>query len=161
MKRPAAPFAVLAIAAALTAASAAHAQAVPGYGAFSPLPESGEQPDPQRTYKVILDLSQGGQDDQPLKSLQRVARLANILDAGGVGADRRHIVVVIHGAATPSVLTDAAWSARGRGSVNPNRLLVRALLDAGIEIRLCSQSMAASSISPSEMERTSPSMSPP
>ncbi len=152
MKRPTAPFAVLAIIAALTTTSPAHAQAVPGYGAFAPLPESGEQPDPKRLYKVIFDLSQGGADDQPLKNLQRVARLANILEAGGVGGDRRHIVVVIHGGATPAILTDAAWSARGRGPANPNHPLVRALLDAGIEVRLCGQSMTAANISSSEME---------
>ncbi|WP_453977428.1 DsrE family protein [Brevundimonas sp. Marseille-Q4549] len=152
MKRSVTPFAVVAIAAALAMASAAHAQAVPGFGAFTTPPGAGELPDPQRAYKVIFDLAQGGPDDQPLKNLQRVARLANILETGGVSADHRHIVVVIHGGATPAILTDAACNARGRGPANPNRPLIRALLDAGIEIRLCGQSMTASSISSSEIE---------
>lgn len=136
-------------------AHSAQVQATPGFGAFQALPEAGEQPDPSRFYKVIFDLSggetAGGVVDQPLKGLQRVARLANILDAGGVPADRRQIVVVLHGAATPAILTDAAWAARGRGSANPNRPLIEALILAGVDIRLCGQSMAALGVSPSEV----------
>ena len=98
--------------AASLAASPSFAQAVSGFGGFKPLPEAGEQPDPSRVYRVIFDVSQGGADDRPLKGLDRVARLVNMLAAGGVDADHRQIVVVLHGAATPAVLSDAAWTAR-------------------------------------------------
>ena len=94
--------------AASLAASPSFAQAVSGFGGFKPLPEAGEQPDPSRVYRVIFDVSQGGPDDKPLKGLDRVARLANMLAAGGVDADHRQIVVVLHGAATPAVLSDTA-----------------------------------------------------
>lgn len=43
----------------------AQAQAVIGYGAFTPLPQAGEQPDPQRDYRVIVDLTQGGPTTSP------------------------------------------------------------------------------------------------
>lgn len=150
MKTFAALFAVLALSVAAT--GSATAQAVPGYGAFNALPEAGEQVTPTKDYRVIFDLAQGGPDDRPLKGLQRVARLANLLDAGGVPAERRHIVVVLHGGATPAILTDAAWASRGHGAANPNRPLIRALIAAGVDIRLCGQSMVASNISAAEME---------
>lgn len=142
---------VLSLAASL-AASPSLAQAVSGFGGFRPLPGAGEQPDPALTYRVIFDLSQGGPDDRPLKGLDRVARLANMLAAGGVDADHRRIVVVLHGAATPAVLSDAAWEARGKGGVNPNSALIRALIAAGVEVRLCGQAMVGHAIEESEVE---------
>ena len=46
-------------------------------------------PDPSRVYRVIFDVSQGGPDDKPLKGLDRVARLTNMLAAGGVDSQQR------------------------------------------------------------------------
>lgn len=138
--------------AASLAASPSFAQAVSGFGGFKPLPEAGEQPDPSRVYRVIFDVSQDGPDDKPLKGLDRVARLANMLAAGGVDADHRQIVVVLHGAATLAVLSDAAWAARGKGDANPNSALLRALLAAGVQVRLCGQAMAGNSVTDAELE---------
>jgi len=121
--------------------SQAQAQTVVGYGAFTALPDAGEQPDAGRDYRVIFDVAQGGPDDKPLKSLDRVARLANLLEAGGVTGERRKIVAVLHGGATVATLSDAAWAARGKGEVNPNSALIRALVAAGVQVRLCGQSM--------------------
>jgi intracellular sulfur oxidation DsrE/DsrF family protein len=132
--------------------SPAHAQAVVGYGAFSALPDAGEQPDAERLYRVIVDVAQGGPDDQPLKSLDRVARLTNLLDAGGVTGDRRKIVAVLHGGATLATLSDAAWAARGKGEVNPNSALIRSLVAAGVQVRLCGQSMVANGLTPADLE---------
>ena len=138
--------------AASLAASPSFAQAVSGFGGFKPLPEAGEQPDPSRIYRVIFDVSQGGADDRPLKGLDRVARLVNMLAAGGVDADHRQIVVVLHGAATPAVLSDAAWTARGKGDANPNSALIRALIAAGVQVRLCGQAMAGNGITQADLE---------
>ena len=130
----------------------AQAQAVIGYGAFTPLPQAGEQPAPQRDYRVIVDLTQGGPDDKPLKGLERVARLTNMLAANGVPAERRKIVVVMHGGASLASLSDAAWAARGKGETNPNSSLVRALTAAGVQVRLCGQSMVANGLTEADLE---------
>ena len=132
--------------------SQAQAQTVVGHGAFTALPNAGEQPDAGRDYKVILDVAQGGPDDKPLKSLDRVARLTNLLEAGGVTGERRKIVAVLHGGATLATLSDAAWAARGKGPVNPNSALIRALLAAGVQVRLCGQSMVANGLTPADLE---------
>lgn len=146
----AATFAALFLAAA--AASPAAAQAVSGgYGGFTALPAAGEQPVAGREYRVIMDLTQGGPDDKPLKVLERVARLVNILDAGGVDQQHRKIVVVMHGGSTLSTLTDAAWAARGKGDVNPNSELIRNLAAAGVQLRLCGQSMVANGLTPADL----------
>ncbi|OYX81600.1 MAG: hypothetical protein B7Y85_01125 [Brevundimonas sp. 32-68-21] len=82
----------------------------------------------------------------------RVARLTNMLAAGGVDADHRQIVVVLHGAATTAVLSDAAWAARGKGDANLNSALIRALLAAGVQVRLCGQAMAGHGVTEAELE---------
>lgn len=131
--------------------SPAFAQAVPGYGGFTPLPEAGEQPAPDRVYKVIFDVSQGGADDAPNRGLDRVGRMVNMLAAGGVDADRREIVVVVHGAATLSVLSDSAWSARGKGAANPSSALIRALIAAGVQVRICGQAMVGNRVADDDL----------
>jgi len=136
----------------LALAAPAQAQAVAGYGAFTPLPQADEQPDAQRDYRVIVDLTQGGPDDKPLKGLERVARLTNMLAASGVPAERRKIVVVMHGGASLASLSDAAWAARGKGATNPNSALVRALIAAGVQVRLCGQSMVANGLTEADLE---------
>lgn len=138
--------------AASLAASPGFAQAVSGFGGFTPLPEAGEQPNPSRTYRVIFDVSQGGPDDKPLKGLERAASLVNMLATGGVDTHHRQIVVVLHGAATPSVLSDTAWVARGKGGANPSSALIRALIAAGVQVRLCGQAMIGNGISEAELE---------
>jgi intracellular sulfur oxidation DsrE/DsrF family protein len=75
-----------------------------------------------------------------------------MLAAGGVDADHRQIVVVLHGAATTAVLSDAAWVARGKGAANPNSALIRALLAAGVQVRLCGQAMAGNGVTEAELE---------
>lgn len=129
----------------------AQAEAVVGYGAFTPLPQAGEQPNPQREYRVIVDLTQGGPDDKPLKGLERVARLTNMLAANGVTAEKRSIVVVMHGGASLASLSDAAWSARNKGATNPNSALIRALTTAGVQVRLCGQSMVAHGLTEADL----------
>jgi len=133
------------------AASPALAQAVPGYGGFTPLPRAGEQPVPSRLYKVIFNLSQGAENDAPLRGLDRAARLLNMLEAGGVTADRRQIVIVAHGGATQALLSDEAWSARGLGPANPSSGLLSALMQAGVSIRVCAQAMTRMNIAPTDL----------
>lgn len=147
----AAAVAVLSILA--TAPVAAHAQdaAVPGYGAFTPLSEAGEQPQSERVYEVIFDVSQGGADGQPSRGLDRVARFVNMLAAGGVDREHRRIVAVVHGAATSSVVTNAAWAKRHEGAANPNSALVARLIAAGVDLRICGQAMTGQEITPSEL----------
>jgi len=74
-----------------------------------------------------------------------------MLAAGGVDADHRQIVVVLHGAATTAVLSDAAWAARGKGDANLNSALIRALLAAGVQVRLCGQAMAGHGVTEAEL----------
>ena len=146
---------VIAAAAALAfAATTAHAEPrpVPDYGAFAPVPEGKERPDPARDYKVIFEVSEGAHDaTKPLMGLQRVARLVNLLGAEGVPAAHRHVVAVLDGEATEAIMTDKAFAARHSGASNPNVKLIDELRAAGVSVRVCGQAMAGHKITPDQV----------
>lgn len=143
--------AVMVLLAAVPAAAQMQDRAVPGHGAFTSLPTAGEQPEAGRVYEIIFDVSQGGADGQPSRGLDRVARFVNMLAAGGVDLDHRRIVAVVHGAATPSVMTDEAWARGHEGAANPNATLVAQLIAAGVDVRICGQAMTAQNIAPGDL----------
>ena len=141
----------LSIAAAATAA-AAQAPLVPGFGAVAPVPDAHERPDPSREYRVVFDVSKGAAEaGKPAAGLERVARFVNMLGGGGVPADKRRIVAVLHGPATEAVMTDAAYGQRHGGARNPNGPLIAALEAAGVDVRVCGQALAGQKIARQEV----------
>ena len=140
----------LAAAAGLAAAPAHAAPAsLADYGKFTPIPAAHEQADPAVDYRVIFDVSQGSKaPDAVSPGLDRAARLVNILAAAGVPAEKRHLVVVVHGPATDAIASDAAYAERHDGMTNPNTPLIEALQAAGVSIRVCGQAMLARKLTP-------------
>jgi intracellular sulfur oxidation DsrE/DsrF family protein len=131
---------------------AAHAQAIPGYGKFTPLPQAHEQPNATTDYKVVMDVSQGAKTPDAVNpGLDRMARLANILSAGGAPRAHQHLALVVHGGATDSVVTDEAYARRHDGLKNPNTALLAALRAAGVSVRICGQSMLGSKLSEADL----------
>lgn len=138
--------------AAAAGAAAAQTPIVPGFGAVAPVQGAHERPDPNREYKVVFDVSMGAADaGKPATGLERVARFVNMLGAGGVAADKRRIVAVLHGPATHAVMTDAAYGRRHGGAKNPNVPLIAALERAGVDVRVCGQALAGQKIGPGEV----------
>lgn len=135
------------MAAALASSATAQTALVPGFGAVAPVLDAHERPDPDREYKVVFDVSKGATKvDKPAAGLERVARFVNMLGAGGVPAEKRRIVAVLHGPATEAVMTDAAYGLRHGGAKNPNGALIAALEQAGVDVRVCGQALAGQKI---------------
>lgn len=144
--------ALLALAVLAAGPAAAQTAAIPAYGKFWLLPDAHEQPDPARDYKVVFDISGAPKSpDKVSPGLDRVARFVNLLTAGGVPDDKRHIVLVVHGGATDSVATDAAYAKRHDGATNPNTPLIEALQAAGVSLRICGQAMTGSKLTPADL----------
>lgn len=135
---------------ALTAAQAAPAEpkfpAIQGFGGIQPTEGAGERPDRRLRYKVVFNITKAA--DQPSKvnpSLDKVARFLNLLAADGVRPKRGNVVAIVHGPATPLVMSDDAYRAKF-GTANPNLELVRRLRDAGAEVHVCSQALFGNKI---------------
>jgi intracellular sulfur oxidation DsrE/DsrF family protein len=111
---------------------------VPGYSAARDVPGAHELPDPAMTYKVVFDVAKAA----------TVARYVNTLAKYGVPADHRKIAVVLHQDGTPMIQNNAAYKAAHEGRDNPNIPLIQSLKKAGVDFRVCGQSVLAHKIDP-------------
>jgi intracellular sulfur oxidation DsrE/DsrF family protein len=136
------------LAALLSVAPAAGAQAIgtprPGpvleeFGAVFELPEiDWETPDVE--YRAVFDVRDPAESaDERNRSIETVARYLNMHARAGVPREKLRAVLVLHGGAAKGALTDDAYRER-YGMANPDRELIRALIEAGAEVILCGQS---------------------
>lgn len=136
--------------AAVTSAQAAIAEpsfpAIKGYGGIQPTQSAGERPDPRLHYKVVFNVTKAaGEPAKVNPSLDKVARFLNLLAADGVRPRRGEVVAIVHGPATPLVMSDEAYRAK-YGVPNPNLELIRRLTDVGAEVHVCSQALFGNKI---------------
>jgi len=114
---------------------------IQGFGKIVALPNATMQPSKDSDYKVVFNMTVGGDADKVNPSLDRAARAVNIFTSAGVPLSHLHFVVVIHGPATPSVLNNARY--REKFSVdNPNIKLIGELEKVGVKVVVCGQALA-------------------
>lgn len=122
---------------------------IPKFGAVHPRPDLPEQPDPKADYKVFVDVVGGNPDHaKPLESLDRLARLVNLMAYAKVPASHVHIVALIERQATPAVFGNAAYRAHFQVD-NPNLEILHALKAAGVHLMVCSQALAGMGVADS------------
>jgi intracellular sulfur oxidation DsrE/DsrF family protein len=138
----------------LAQAQASTQPAVPGFGATHTASHAAEHPSTSLRYKVLFSVTQGsGDTTKPNASLEKVARFMNLLAADGVRPIAGDVVAVMHGKATPIVMSADAYSARNNGLANPNLELIDQLRKAGVSVRVCSQALAGASIAPDSVNK--------
>jgi intracellular sulfur oxidation DsrE/DsrF family protein len=111
---------------------------IEGYGSVVALPEAGERP--RIGGRVVFDTTAAAPAGKPNRGLESAARLVNLYAKEGLAASRPQIAVILHFNATPAALVDTAHERAGGGS-NPNRELVERLLENGVEVWVCGQSV--------------------
>jgi len=114
---------------------------IKGYGKIVSLPNAAMQPNKNADYKVVFNLTVGGDPDKLNSSLDRVARTVNIYGSAGVPASHLHFVVVIHGPATPIVLDSTHYQEKFKFD-NPNIALIDELEKVGVKVVVCGQALA-------------------
>jgi len=113
------------------------------------IPGAKELPDPKTTYKVVFDIATAAPKvDQVNPGLTAVVRYLNTLAKNGVPAGHRKIAVVLHQNATEIILNKEAFRARNDGHDNPNVALIQSMKRAGVDFRVCGQSVLAHNIDP-------------
>jgi len=124
-------------------AQQAHYPIVKGHGGVYKIQEATAFPDPRLHYKIIVDIKEGASGNKAVNgALNNLARLANLHGLGGVTPEHLDIVAVVHGEATVALLSDVSYENRF-GVLNPNTDLINSLLEAGIKIFVCGQSLNA------------------
>jgi len=115
--------------------------AIKGFGGAYPLTHAAEQPDPTKAYKVIFDVTKGsGKASRINPGVFHVAKAVNIMAIAGVPLSNLHIVAILHGKATSSVLDNKHYRAKF-GVNNPNIAVFKALRQAGVSVDVCGQAM--------------------
>ena len=91
------------------------------------------------TFRLIFDVSVGAASPEAVNPrIETLARFLNMHAQAGVAPDRMQLALVLHGTAGTDALNDAAYAARYAVD-NPNRPLLEALAEAGVQIYLCGQ----------------------
>jgi intracellular sulfur oxidation DsrE/DsrF family protein len=111
------------------------------YGAVVSLPQTGMQPSKDIDYKVVFNVTMGGEGEKVNPGLERVARAVNIFTSAGVPASHLHFIAVVHGPATPSVLDHEHYKQKFNVD-NPNLKLINQLTKAGVKVVVCGQALA-------------------
>lgn len=124
---------------------------IPKFGGVHPRADLPEQPDPKADYKVFVDVVSGSENRaEALGSLERLARLVNLMGYAKVPASHVHIVALIERGATPAVFGNAAYRQRFDMD-NPNLAILHALKAAGVHLMVCSQALAGMGLADSEV----------
>lgn len=155
MRRLSRFFAILALTTAPVAMPAMAAETtfpvIKGYGGIQSTQGARERPDKAVRYRIVANVTKAPAEAGKVNpTLERVARLVNLLGADGVRPQPGDIVAIVHGPATLLVLTDAAYRAR-LGVANPNIELIERLREHGVEVHVCSQAVAGNAITHADM----------
>ncbi|HET6632271.1 MAG TPA: DsrE family protein [Rhodanobacteraceae bacterium] len=125
---------------------------VPKYGGVYPRPNADMQIDPAGTYKVFADVVTAKHaEGQPYKSLQRLARLVNLMGYAKVPPENVHIVALLEKQARTGGLNNETYR-RLYGTDNPNLKLLHDLKKAGVKLMVCSQAVAELGLQESDLD---------
>lgn len=96
---------------------------------------------PDKGGKILIDLT----TSEPIKSgvsksIDRIARLINLYGLAGIDHNEVEIAVIIHGAATKSVLTNIAYQKKYDRD-NPDLPVIKALKEYGVKPMVCGQAL--------------------
>ena len=120
---------------------------IAGYGAIAPLTGGETRAEPALTYRLVFNVTKAAATpDKVNPSLDKVARLLNLLGRDNILPAPGDIVVIVHGAATPIVANSTAYAAKTKAKLNPNLELIAKLRDAGVTVAVCSQALHANRI---------------
>ena len=128
---------------------------IPGYGAITPVDGAAERPDRKLRYRVLFNVTKvAATPDKINPSLEKVARFLNLLGNDGVRPEQGDVVVIVHGPATPIVTEDRAYATKTGVALNHNLALLKALKNAGVSVRVCSQALVGNKIDPATVEKS-------
>lgn len=125
---------------------------IKGYGGVMPSPSAANRPDPGIDYKVVFNITKAApREGAQNVSLSKVARFLNLLGEDGIRPTAGKVVAVVHGEATPIVLSKEAFAARFGGRANPDAELIARLKAAGSPVHVCAQALAGQGYAPGEV----------
>ena len=125
---------------------------IAGYGAIAPLTGDETRAEPGLRYRLVFSVTKAAATpDKVNPSLDKVARLLNLLGRDNIRPAPGDIVVIVHGAATPIVANSTVYVAKTKTKLNPNLDLIEKLRQAGVAVAVCSQALHTAGISTKQL----------
>ena len=125
---------------------------IANYGAIAPLTGNETRAAPGLRYRLVFNVTKAAATpDKVNPSLDKVARLLNLLARDNIRPVPGDIVVIVHGAATPIVANSTAYAAKTKAGLNPNLDLIDKLRAAGVTVAVCSQALHANRMSAKQL----------
>jgi intracellular sulfur oxidation DsrE/DsrF family protein len=123
---------------------------VAGAEAARDIPGAKETIDPSRDYKVLFMVGESEKPDTANRLFGAAGTFVNTLAKAGVPADKRHIVLMIHGG-MDVILNNDAYRKRHEGQDNPALPMIQALSRGGVSVRACGQGVLALKYDPKDI----------
>ena len=125
---------------------------IAGYGSIAPLNGAETRAEPDLRYRLVFSVTKAAATpDKVNPSLDKVARLLNLLGRDNIRPAPGDIVVIVQGAATPIVTSSTVYAAKTKATNNPNLELIAKLRKAGVIVAVCSQALHANRISSGDL----------
>lgn len=104
-----------------------------------------EQPDllldSDTNYQVLFDVFTDPSEGKSLNPLiNTVARFINMHVKSGISQEKMSMVLVLHGSAVTSALSERSYKKKFKEK-SPNELLVRKMMENGVKVIVCGQSL--------------------
>ncbi len=124
---------------------------IKAFGPVSEIPGEIEKPDPKMNYKLLVDLVMASSKPDTINlGIEAACTLLNLHGVGGVPKEKINMVMAVHNAAGYNVMNNEAYNARYKVD-NPNLPMIKALVDAGVKIVVCGQTLKKRGIDPSTL----------
>ena len=121
------------------------------FGSVYEIPDAVEKPDPKLNYKLLVDLAMASSKPDTINlGIEKACTLLNLHGIGGVPKEKIKMIMVVHNAAGYTVMNNEAYRARYKVD-NPNLPMINALLDAGVKIVVCGQTLKKRGIDPATL----------
>jgi intracellular sulfur oxidation DsrE/DsrF family protein len=121
------------------------------FGSVYEIPNAVEKPDPKLNYKILVDLTMASSKPDTINlGIEAAITLINLHGVGGVPKEKIKVVMAVHNAAGYTILNNEAYRARYKVD-NPNLPMIQALLDAGVKIVVCGQTLKKRNIDPATL----------
>lgn len=115
---------------------------ITGAGGVFALPAGTDMPDTAGIHRVVIDASDDATTATGVnRHLEAAARAVNLYALAGVPPGRAQVAVVVHGKATPLVLSDVSYR-KHFDKPHPDMDLIGKLRAAGVELFVCGQALS-------------------
>ncbi len=124
---------------------------IKNYGKVHRISDPDYKTNTSQDFKVVFDVTESPENKEEVnRYIETAARFLNMHAQAGIPVEHLSVAMVIHGSATLNVIDNNAYKKRF-GGANPNEPLIRELLEKGVQLIQCGQSINSRGVDREEL----------